>query len=525
MLFQRLAAASDKIPQAQHDEHAALHVVAAALSCDVTEGMTANASHALFAEATRLLFAVLGFSCEGFYPPALRGRALSRAAQSVIWPSIAPQALLGQWFNLPALLSIFGGAPIRNAFDKARKKHQAQFICGLSRAAFLEVGHQEARHGRLLRAPWAKIFDQFPEIRMVRDLYTYVRRRCWEDVRDRSRSRSRSRERKKKNDQNKGYVLPPSCVRFFVKGCGRLSETHLESHFSKFGSIYECTILYDKKTQKSRGMSFLTLKPEGSWRGKKNTPQMMREWVLETPHVVGGLQLEVSVAEEKQAEDEEKKREERIDDRRLQRLEREQRLGRDGSGEERLVISPWAGRWRQEIAERLPKEFEGPAAWSTPSVVGVCCRLWGEIADYIRRMGSPQAQEALGLFQAEQAGGAVQWAFVPAADVLLLVGDGLVGITAEGVFANSIAKEPAAPPPGFDHVSLKTVHVVVPAVKPLPLSAVPAAPTTAFTSGDGRLQRGGSDREKVFVGGLTQSTTLDMLMGHGQTTRFWLRRL
>ena len=43
-------------------------------------------------------------------------------------------------------------------------------------------------------------------------------------------------------------------------------------------------------------MGFITLKPEGYYRGKKNTKQMMIEWVLEESHVVNGVKIDVTQA-------------------------------------------------------------------------------------------------------------------------------------------------------------------------------------------------------------------------------------
>ena len=45
-----------------------------------------------------------------------------------------------------------------------------------------------------------------------------------------------------------------------------------------------------------RGMGFITLKPEGYYKGKKNTKQMMIEWVLEESHVVNGVKIDVTQA-------------------------------------------------------------------------------------------------------------------------------------------------------------------------------------------------------------------------------------
>ena len=43
-------------------------------------------------------------------------------------------------------------------------------------------------------------------------------------------------------------------------------------------------------------MGFITLKPEGYYKGKKNTKQMMIDWVLEESHVVNDIRIEVTQA-------------------------------------------------------------------------------------------------------------------------------------------------------------------------------------------------------------------------------------
>lgn len=65
--------------------------------------------------------------------------------------------------------------------------------------------------------------------------------------------------------------------------------------------------------------------------------------------------------------------------------------------------------------------------------------------------GAETARRALLLFQAQGRGAAdvaaqsgaapAEWAYVPAADMLLTVGEGLVGVTIEGVFADGPASK------------------------------------------------------------------------------------
>lgn len=97
---------------------------------------------------------------------------------------------------------------------------------------------------------------------------------------------------------------------------------------------------------------------------------------------------------------------------------------------------------------------------------------------------------------------------------MLIVGEGIVGVTAEGVFANTNRIEPMPPPPNFDKASLKTIQL------PIALSTPPPVPVAGGPSqvaaGGSAAHRGSSDREKIFVGGLTPSTTLEMLKDYFQ---------
>ena len=72
-----------------------------------------------------------------------------------------------------------------------------------------------------------------------------------------------------------------------------------------------------------RGMCFLTMKPSGFYSGRKTTKQDLVEWILSEEHVVKGVQMEVTQADEKPEEDEARKREDRVDERRLARLDKE----------------------------------------------------------------------------------------------------------------------------------------------------------------------------------------------------------
>lgn len=97
--------------------------------------------------------------------------------------------------------------------------------------------------------------------------------------------------------------------------------------------------------------------------------------------------------------------------------------------------SAWATKWRDLIKLVLPRGIDAATALTDPEVRKLTAALWEDVAAWAREN---DAERHLGLFTSEGANAATdQWAFVPQADLLLIVGDGMVGLTAEGVFADN----------------------------------------------------------------------------------------
>lgn len=120
--------------------------------------------------------------------------------------------------------------------------------------------------------------------------------------------------------------------------------------------------------------------------------------------------------------------------------------------------SSWARRWRKLIVAVLPRGEDEAAAWSDLELRKLCAALWRDFADPLEKEEGDDATAArrcLGLFRAEsrkasdmesQRGAApAEWAFVPGDDLLLLLGEGLVGITVEGVFVSKDGTVPRLP--------------------------------------------------------------------------------
>ena len=113
-------------------------------------------------------------------------------------------------------------------------------------------------------------------------------------------------------------------------------------------------------------------------------------------------------------------------------------------GQEKLVPSPWFKRWRQRLFETLPKGL-APISWKDPTLQGLCGTIWSEIAEHATRTGDKTVREALTFFRDTESEGS-PWLFIPGADVLLIIGDGLLTLTALGVFVTQEYVEPIAPP-------------------------------------------------------------------------------
>ncbi|CAK0827368.1 unnamed protein product [Prorocentrum cordatum] len=121
--------------------------------------------------------------------------------------------------------------------------------------------------------------------------------------------------------------------------------------------------------------------------------------------------------------------------------------------------SEWAKGWRDKIREALATGVDEAVPAHAPEVRKLAGDLWKDLAEWAASQG---LQRNLELFTAAAEGSesaapstGVQdtWAFVPAVDLYLMrvVGEGMVGTTAEGIFLEALqgvakppSKEPAA---------------------------------------------------------------------------------
>ncbi|CAK9005074.1 unnamed protein product [Durusdinium trenchii] len=141
----------------------------------VTPEMTERPQEALFAEATRLLHAVLALTGEGEVPGPALSRSLVAFTASTSWTNCRPQVLLSEWFDSNRLLDLFGSASLRTAYDCAPRRYRAQFLCALNRTTMAEA----KRNNDCVRGNWHPVMMQYPEIALWRDLRDKIKLRVW----------------------------------------------------------------------------------------------------------------------------------------------------------------------------------------------------------------------------------------------------------------------------------------------------------------------------------------------------------
>mmetsp|Transcript_65186 Transcript_65186/g.172708 ORF Transcript_65186/g.172708 Transcript_65186/m.172708 type:complete len:206 (-) Transcript_65186:38-655(-) len=101
-------------------------------------------------------------------------------------------------------------------------------------------------------------------------------------------------------------------ARFFLKGIAGIGEHHLKDYFDRFGDVVEVTLLRDKKTQRPRGLGFVSIAPRKSPLDD-DAPSVesivARLTEQEPNHTVNGIELELAEALPQRIEKEEEEQE------------------------------------------------------------------------------------------------------------------------------------------------------------------------------------------------------------------------
>lgn len=173
--FKRLTEAVDELQQGLMNTRAMLQSLCMAMGSAPAPEMLERPQGLFFAEATRLLYAVLGLSGEGKVVGPALDRALPAFASSPVYSNCQAQRLLSDWYDQPHLLDVFANPPLRMAYDCSPKRLRAQFLCALNRTMLSEA----KRHRDCVRGTWQAIMMQFPEMGLWRDFLDKLKSRVW----------------------------------------------------------------------------------------------------------------------------------------------------------------------------------------------------------------------------------------------------------------------------------------------------------------------------------------------------------
>ncbi|CAK9073761.1 unnamed protein product [Durusdinium trenchii] len=119
----------------------------------------------------------------------------------------------------------------------------------------------------------------------------------------------------------------------------------------------------------------------------------------------------------------------------------------------RALRSRWARKWRKAMAAILPSGEDTAAPAADPEVKKLAHVMWKDIVAVAEREPHGSGpKRALGLFRAEHHSPATfgrssakdrpsveatEWCFIPSSDIFLVVGEDLIGMTLEGLFADN----------------------------------------------------------------------------------------
>lgn len=433
--FHRLSEASEELRQGLQEQRNALKLIVSVMGGTATEMMLERPQEALFAEASRLLCAVCGIVTEGEVPHVAQARAQIKFQRSSrMFYSCHMQTLMSEWFEKTYLLDLYASVPIRTAYDCAPKCFRAQFLCLLNRAAMAEA----KRFNDCVRGSWPKIMQTFPEMGLWRELRQAIHTRVWdttgepipqlpqeqdmEESTKRSKSRRRSRSRKRSRSRSRRRREKDR-----DRGRGNLKEDG--TYEIDDGRRHrEDTNWYEKNPIGSRGrgpMAERERKRDLAWDSRWTTSED------------DGPKPEKKAAEEPPPEE----------------------VSRDPR--EVIAVHPqgyyagkWARKWRSAMAAILPSSFDSAAPLTDAEVRKLGFLLWKDIASWAEHT---EIHRYLGLFRADHQSSKTfgwdgkelpgrtrglepsknppDWSFVPVTDLFLVVGEGLVGITTEGIFA------------------------------------------------------------------------------------------
>eukprot|EP00930_Biecheleria_cincta_P100356 TRINITY_DN919_c0_g1_i1.p1 TRINITY_DN919_c0_g1~~TRINITY_DN919_c0_g1_i1.p1 ORF type:complete len:954 (-),score=193.70 TRINITY_DN919_c0_g1_i1:295-3156(-) len=436
---------------------------------------------ALLRQGMRLLYAVISFNGEGSVPNNMRGPMVTKACvHPAFGGRINPSKVNTDWCNSKVLLDLFSTASLREAFDLAERKIQAQFVCTLLRVSSLEASYMMADP---IRTEWKKVMQVFPEMGWVQKVFRHIHKRCWIE------GEAKPVEEEEPEAQNP--------VRFFVKKCSNLTEWTVTSYFGKWGSVYECQILVDKKTKKPRGQAFVTVMPQAAISGKGISEQGLRQLFRAQPnHNISGTLCEIGEAQDR-FDEAEKTRKEQFKKKALE--EREQYKAKAALVPPEpppMTATEWGAKWRKEIQAVLPKH---PMPLQHPKLKALVRSMWKECTDHVFTYGDKDAREGLDLLKASKEDDKIKFSYLPVVELLHVVGARLVGTHIDGAFTSGASRCFFKLPPPLATVDVDAIGTFF-------HESLGATECWKPTSSVGPY--------KLFVNGLSDTTSLEVMAGH-----------
>jgi len=467
--FRRLSEAADELRQGLAEQRHALHLLTANLGVHTTSEMLERPQEALFADASRFLTAVLGISGEGKVPRQARPRAAAAFTQSPAFSCCSSQVILSEWFEKTDMLDLLASAPVRAAYDCAPKRFRAQFLCMLNRCVVVEA----KRCQDCVRHAWGEIFQAYPELGPWRKLRDHFASRCWPTPEDeaarRSRSHSRTRTRRcnrgrgsrsrsgsRRRDEGRGdgddRDIAESSRRRPEGDELRFQEPEerpirrrrhndgLCGDFQK-GNCFRgdsCKFSHERRTRQDDGATSVW-RDEDYTGGREVRPG---DWTCQScgEHVFARKDACWKCGAPKNESGQP------VDGIKLGDQGGERRRGRRRD----VGWSSWARRWREAMRAVLPSGSDCAVPPTDPEVRKLATALWKDMVVWALQTEPELAGQGLIFFQSEPPpegvnwparglppGPPCEWAFAPATDLLLVVGEGAVGITAEGIFADN----------------------------------------------------------------------------------------
>eukprot|EP00928_Gymnodinium_smaydae_P004181 TRINITY_DN11452_c0_g1_i1.p1 TRINITY_DN11452_c0_g1~~TRINITY_DN11452_c0_g1_i1.p1 ORF type:complete len:746 (+),score=152.08 TRINITY_DN11452_c0_g1_i1:185-2422(+) len=528
--FKRLSEAADELRKGLTEQREVLTVLAAVTGSQVTPELQERPQEALFAEACRVLYAVCTAVGEGHVPSQALARATAYFVQVPAFQTCQPQVLINDWFHGGQLLDLYGGAPIRTAYDCAPKRCRAQFLCLLSRALSAEA----TRCGDdCVRGSWAAIMQNFPELGLWRDFRERLHQHVWDSSGDPEGAAAALGEEAPEIEEvaPKAPEMEPR-----TKALKLLESTWQACSGPDFQSAYEqlrrrgkmslqlgIGQLMDQATKEAAtrlGIGEWTFQQTVTLVQDFGDDEQIRKKALEVEKMVSQPRLFKLKSKEasrsrsrrrsrsrsrsrrrrrrrsrtrsrrrsrsrsggrrERRKDEDKKKEDSsttatkkgTKDGSAQAIEDEKKKlvpgrtadglpvyrakwdGEDEKGERRRCAR-WARRWRMALGAVVPSGLDSALPIMHRDLRHLAAALWLEVKAWAE---GTELERCLALFQADKQtpqtfgwdGQAKaprglepdfppgDWAFLPMTDLFTVVGDGIVGVTAEGVFGNTV---------------------------------------------------------------------------------------